>query len=196
MADVLCPACGSEDLKDEVVERTYVPPFGEECHYQLTIQRCQKCEEGGDFVGANPPIIKEVIDASDRGSARVILEAFGAAEVSMAFIERALRLPKRTLARWKTGDISAAGLALLRIVRTYPWILGVAAMGFDRDAADEALRVATEAADTSIECRQVSSVADHGAGGEVVDLKSYADQKATVNRSHAGTVPCEVAGGM
>ena len=51
---------------------------------------------------------------------------------SMAAIERALELPQRTISRWKANkELSSIGIALLRIIRTYPWILEVAEKKFD-----------------------------------------------------------------
>ena len=51
-------------------------------------------------------------------------------------MERALELPSRTIARWKGGEVSAATLALLRITRTFPWILEVADAHFDQSVAN------------------------------------------------------------
>lgn len=59
----------------------------------------------------------------------------------MAYIERALRLPQRTLARWKTGECSAPAIALLRLVRTYPWLLAVADDSFNVLSARQTLIV-------------------------------------------------------
>ncbi|MDI6739292.1 MAG: hypothetical protein QME74_02895, partial [Candidatus Edwardsbacteria bacterium] len=57
-----------------------------------------------------------------------IIESFPVVGYSLAGIERALELPTRTLSRWKSGDFnaSAGSLALLRILKTYPWIIDVA----------------------------------------------------------------------
>jgi hypothetical protein len=57
-------------------------------------------------------------------------------------MERALGLPARTLARWKneqTTSPSAAGVALMRIIRTFPWILEVADVQFDKTKARKVL---------------------------------------------------------
>ncbi len=54
----------------------------------------------------------------------------------MAYVERALDLPARTVARWKSGEHSASALALLRVVATYPWMLEVAEHRFDLSVAD------------------------------------------------------------
>lgn len=45
---------------------------------------------------------------------------------SQAYVERALELPQRTIARWKNGDVSAANLALLRILKTVPQFIDIA----------------------------------------------------------------------
>ncbi|MFA5698302.1 MAG: hypothetical protein WC954_01035 [Sphaerochaeta sp.] len=57
---------------------------------------------------------------------------------SNALMERILGLPARTLARWKNEQSinpSAAAIALMRIIRTYPWILVVADAKFDEEVA-------------------------------------------------------------
>lgn len=62
---------------------------------------------------------------------------------SNASMERSLGLPARTLERWKNDRTivpSAAALALMRIVRTYPWILKVADAPFDEEEACAILR--------------------------------------------------------
>jgi hypothetical protein len=60
-----------------------------------------------------------------------MLEALATEGIKMSYLERALELPARTTTRWKSGEVSAATLALLRITRTYPWILEVADSHFD-----------------------------------------------------------------
>jgi hypothetical protein len=55
--------------------------------------------------------------------------------INMAQFERTFNLPKRTLARWKKGNCSAAGLSLLRIVNTYPWVMQLASSGYTPEAA-------------------------------------------------------------
>lgn len=60
-----------------------------------------------------------------------MLELLGAHGMSMAYIERALDLPVGTAVRWKAGECSAAALALLRIITTFPWVVEVAESGLD-----------------------------------------------------------------
>jgi transcriptional regulator with XRE-family HTH domain len=51
--------------------------------------------------------------------------------LTMAYVERVLGLPRRTIMRWQAGEYSAAAIALLRIVCAYPWLLQVAENHFD-----------------------------------------------------------------
>lgn len=68
-----------------------------------------------------------------------MLQHLAEAGISMAYLERALRLPARTVARWKSGNVSASGLALLRVVRRFPWVVEVAASRFAEDVAARAV---------------------------------------------------------
>lgn len=61
-----------------------------------------------------------------REEVQEIILRLSAKNISMAQFERTFNLPKRTLARWKKGNCSAAGLALLKIVDVYPWVLQLA----------------------------------------------------------------------
>ncbi|MDA3822348.1 MAG: hypothetical protein PF450_07045, partial [Bacteroidales bacterium] len=57
---------------------------------------------------------------------------------SNASMERALGLPSRTLARWKKENSispSSSGIALMRIIRSFPWILDIAENNFDQKKA-------------------------------------------------------------
>jgi hypothetical protein len=90
-------------------------------------------------------VLKQAIETADQRSLGSILEWLGEVGISMAFVERALRLPTRTVARWKAGECSASGIALLRLVRRYPWLLEVAAAGFSEVAARKAVLAAAGA---------------------------------------------------
>ncbi len=53
-------------------------------------------------------------------------------------LERIMRLLARTLARWRNDPSimpSSAALTLLKIVRTFPWLLEVMDCGYDREKA-------------------------------------------------------------
>jgi hypothetical protein len=96
--------------------------------------KCRNCDEGYQDDGATE-VVRQAIAEADKASLRLIIESLEKERVTMAYMERALGLAPRTIARWKAGETSAAGLALLRIVRTFPWILRVARARFDASAA-------------------------------------------------------------
>lgn len=139
---VQCPACGSSDVAVTYESRSYSAPFGAPSSVSTEITTCRACGESGDFRNANAAALKQAIETADQKSIASILEWLGAAGVSMAYIERALRLPTRTVARWKSGECSASGIALLRLLRTYPWLLDVAASSFSDLAARRAVLTA------------------------------------------------------
>lgn len=93
----------------------------------------------GDFAQQNDARVAEALERAVRDSARAIIDQLAERGISMAYFERALQLPQRTLARWKEGGSAAAGIALLRLVRTYPWLLRVADHGFSEASAQGTL---------------------------------------------------------
>jgi len=137
--DIQCPICGSPDVDQQNEVRTYAPPFGTPHTYSIEIAHCRSCGERGDFRGNGSKAAAAAIEIADRESLDAILGSLAADGFSMAYIERALRLPARTVARWKTGEYSKAGLALMRIVRAVPWILEVADANFTQRAVSDAL---------------------------------------------------------
>lgn len=57
---------------------------------------------------------------------RKIINDFVKAGYSMAYMERALGLPMRTMARWKKGSYAKADLALMKVLKAFPWMIKVA----------------------------------------------------------------------
>ncbi|MGI5864355.1 MAG: YgiT-type zinc finger protein [Myxococcales bacterium] len=145
MAEVQCPACGSHEVVTSKTSQTYTPPYGETTVVCVRLDECQTCGESGDFAGTNSQIVREAMEKADRESIGAILDSLAEAGVSAAYIERALSLPARTVARWKAGGSSASGLALLRLVRTFPWLLEVAAAGYAERKAKRAVVMAAAA---------------------------------------------------
>jgi len=133
-----CHACGSEQMDTEMMSLEYTPPFGDAIEYQVPAVTCRACGESFEAEGAAEAVRAAMADA-DRSSAKRIVEYLEKQRLSMAYIERVLGLAPRTIFRWKSGEMSAAGLALLRIVRTYPWILRVAGARFDQAVAKKIL---------------------------------------------------------
>lgn len=130
-----CPVCGSEDVREERVSESLPIPYGPRASFNTTQYLCNSCGEAGDFTGENTSIINDAIRKSSNLSASTMLEHLAEEGYSSAYLERAFRLPPRTTSRWKSGELSSAALALLRSVRTYPWLLEVADSGFDTSVA-------------------------------------------------------------
>ena len=94
-----------------------------------------KCIDCGTIVEYSKLFDKsyeKAIENSQKNSIENMLENLSKKGYSLSAIERALELPQRTISRWKTtGDLSSVGIALLRIINTYPWILNVAQNKFE-----------------------------------------------------------------
>jgi hypothetical protein len=93
----------------------------------------------GDFAQQNESRVVDALEHAVRDSARAMIDQLADRGITMAYFERALQLPQRTLARWKDGGCAAAGIAVLRLIRTYPWLLRVADHGFSEAASQGTL---------------------------------------------------------
>ncbi|OGQ91475.1 MAG: hypothetical protein A2289_18390 [Deltaproteobacteria bacterium RIFOXYA12_FULL_58_15] len=136
---VTCPACGSENVKVEKVQGSLPIPYGQPATFVETVHTCNDCGTSADFTGENESIVKNALEESAAASAAAMLEDLNKEGITQAHFERALRLPARTAARWKDGAVSAAPLALLRLVRTFPWLLDVSDANFEPTTAARAV---------------------------------------------------------
>jgi DNA-binding transcriptional regulator YiaG len=134
--NIICPACGSHHLtRSEEVDSSQLT-LGAEFNFIKEVYTCNVCGESGDFALTNDSKFEVAQKNAQIHSMKAMVEGLSEEkDISMAYFERAFELPVRTLTRWKTGDFSSAALALLRTVRTYPFIVDVAASGFDPDFA-------------------------------------------------------------
>ncbi len=135
-----CPACGSSTIATNNGTRTIQAPFGSVQTFTQNIKECLTCLSQGF---EDDDAIDDAFDRSIKDSVPIMLD-----RLSMwkdPYIERVLGLPFETLKYWRSGKLlSSAGIALLRILATYPWILGVADEEFDAEAAREALALAAK----------------------------------------------------
>jgi hypothetical protein len=113
----ICPSCGSTNI---------------DC--------CLDCKVEGDFSGTSDKEFADLIEKARKHSAAMMIETLSVKNrFNMSYMERALDLPTRTMMRWKSGDISAAALSLLRLITTYPWLIDVADSRFDETFAKKVL---------------------------------------------------------
>ena len=135
MKQVVCPICGSKDLVQKTKSESITVPFSEPVEVTENMFLCNVCGESGDFTGENDQLIDAAGLFAVKKSALNILGYLTEHGVTMAYLERAMDLPIRTASRWKEGHISAPAVALLRCLRTYPWLIDVADNDFNADFA-------------------------------------------------------------
>ncbi|NOU23583.1 MAG: hypothetical protein HOO93_17685 [Methyloglobulus sp.] len=137
----ICPACGSDSVESTESINTIPVVYGNAAKFVEILNKCSVCGESGDFSGVNDEQIDKALEVAKKDSVNKMLDALSINGIKMSYMERALELPARTIARWKIGEVSAATLALLRIIRTFPWLLEVADERFDRTVANYKLMV-------------------------------------------------------
>jgi hypothetical protein len=127
-----CPVCGSSDISETEKTETIKMPYSHPVEIKKHLNKCNNCGEIGSFFDQKlSEDNKTIIETAKKESINGMIHFLSSASINMAYFERALQLPQRTLIRWKNDGCSAPSLALLRIVRTYPWILKVADENFD-----------------------------------------------------------------
>lgn len=134
----ICPACGSENIYETKKTINIKEPFAVEINFEIIENVCETCDTKGDFFNQNDEIIEENIKELKQRSVENILKYFIENKRSLTSIERALEIPFRTFAKWKNKitKTSAAGIALLRFIRLFPWLLDVAENKYDSKKAE------------------------------------------------------------
>jgi len=134
-----CPACGSIDIIDEKKNILIKEPFGGQDNIEIHENICSICGSRGDFFNQNETLIDETIKKLKQRSIESILNDFIDSKMSMSSIERALEIPQRTLTKWKnrTNAPSSAGVALMRFIKLFPWLLEVAENKYDYNEAQK-----------------------------------------------------------
>ncbi len=140
---LFCPECDSDKIRVDWETDQISLPGGDKFDYEKEIHICENCGERGVF---SRSIIKEnherylaALQENNNRSLESITDYLSQHNLKMAFVERSLRLPQRTVSRWKSKGVSASGMALMRIIKTFPWILCVAEKDFDERFSKEEL---------------------------------------------------------
>lgn len=138
--EINCPACGSININSRHEIRLIPVPFAPTIEHDEVVNLCCDCGMEGDFLRENRVRLPAIIEAAKKESAkRIINDLVEDEKLSMSYMERAFDLPMRTMTRWKSGDISAAGVSLLRLIRTYPWLVEIADSQYDKSFATHRL---------------------------------------------------------
>ena len=133
-----CPVCGSKKLDFEKIYSEVQSPYGPQVKREEEYFVCKEC-------GAETLIEEDTSDGklsaveqSKRNSIQLMIDYFKENNRNLASIERALELPQRTISRWKANEgLTASAIALLRILRTFPWIIDVADFKFNAEIANK-----------------------------------------------------------
>lgn len=127
----ICPFCGANEFERKEQEQEEKMAL---CHfyYQKVVDVCLKCGEEFDFSGENDERFLQAYEKTKKASLKQMMKELEEQKFSMAYIERALELSQRTLSQWKSNGTSAAGMALLRMIYTFPWLLKVADRKYDK----------------------------------------------------------------
>jgi len=129
-----CPACGSNNVEDIKVNETRQLTLGTEFSYLIPSHRCKNCGEEGDFNGEANQVREDAMALAKENLAKDLINSISDSGLKLAYVERAFEIPQRTISsKWGTGKISASGLALLRIVKTMPWIVHIADHKFSKE---------------------------------------------------------------
>lgn len=133
MTEPKCPACGATDIKDKIIDVILNEPFGGQDIVKTHEIECSTCGTRGDFFNENDAILSNAHKKLKQKGIENIINDFADYNISMSAIERALEMPQRTLTKWKNGisASSSSGIALMRFIRLFPWLLEVAEKKYD-----------------------------------------------------------------
>jgi hypothetical protein len=187
---LLCAVCGSENVTITEHAETHDIPYGEPVVIKTVIHVCKDC--GAEIDATQDTARLTALVEAQKTAIDRMLGFLSESGYTLSNIERALGLPQRTLSRWKGGqDPSAAGLALLRIIRTYPWVIKVADEKFNSSIASAVL--AQQAVDAisdimrqkfSFELQQIGAVQTTGfeekPNAAVTFFATYMGNKAVI----------------
>jgi transposase-like protein len=136
-----CPVCGSVNLEKKISTETLKGDLGKNTYYKRTSYRCLDCESESeeDSSKENADAISFALDTLKKEYIKSTLDYFIENKISFSSVERILNLPQRTLTKWKNdvSQPSAAGIALLKFLRVFPWLLNVAEHSYDYDTSQK-----------------------------------------------------------
>lgn len=137
----ICPICGKGVLERVTKIEKIEDHFAGVSEVEEVEYLCPVCGERGDFFDENSKNLEKAYKEQKRVATANILDSFTKNGMNFAAIERSLEIPQRTLAKWKGQytEPSAAAVALLKYLYTFPWLLEVADTNFDSAHAETVL---------------------------------------------------------
>ncbi len=147
MSEIRCLECGRNQVTK--VERSLVltEPYADPVTISFEGYECDDC--GAEF--ADDTSYESALAQGKRKLRKSALINIVDDLVEMGYnvrsIEFAMQLPYRTISRWKNDpsiNPSAAGLAMMRYLRTYPWLIKVGQEKYNPHAVKETLLQAAQ----------------------------------------------------
>jgi transposase-like protein len=137
--NVECPVCGSKNIKKINSKEVLKGDFGKQAVIDTVTYKCLDCDSEGDFFDENSQTINNALDTLRRDYVAASLDFFIDHKLTFSSIERVLNLPQRTLTKWKNNvsQPTAAGVALLKFLQLYPWLLEAAEHNFDYEISQK-----------------------------------------------------------
>jgi hypothetical protein len=132
LVDIYCPICGSKELIASKVQKSISIPYGDVICYNTLEYACETCCES--FVSDDESEFEIALKLSQISAVNSIGTFLNDKGYSNTFMERVLQIPFGSISKWKTKP-THEGVALLTVIRTYPWILYVAEDNFKHDVA-------------------------------------------------------------
>lgn len=181
-----CPACGSTEMTRYEHKKFDQLTLGNKFFYDEIYYRCNTCSEEGDFLSETEKNHTNAQKNAQLEMIKEILDTFSRSNISMAMLERVFELPARTLTRWKNGDFSSSGLALLRVLATFPWIISVAEHKFNSAFSSSAIIKAAvqefeQEAEKALNAKVAMTTSERKSNGLPAALDRTWDRNTSVN---------------
>jgi hypothetical protein len=132
---IYCPACGSNNVRSKITAKSVEIPLVKSETIFVHEDICLECGEDGDFADRNDSIIEATLARMESQAIKDNLRLLSSLGFTHSYIERILGLSQGTMTGEKVGKLSKVVLALLQIIRTYPWILQVVEHDFEKEFA-------------------------------------------------------------
>ena len=137
-----CVVCGGKQIKMDERPMSITGPYTSPVVIYLRGYKCLECGSTIADDDACDIAIAEGHEKMRKASMINMITTLNREGYSDRMIESAANLAQGTVIRWKGVDSpppSAAAVALMRIIRTYPWMIGVAENEYDLTEAKRAV---------------------------------------------------------